>query len=71
MRENRRVNVIIVVSLLMISAAFALCATLVMSWVSASNAPAFGAQAFPASPEAVAELNDARREFRDRLLDPR
>jgi Flp pilus assembly protein TadD len=68
MRQNRRVNVVIVVSLLMIAVAFALCATLVLRWFSASNAPTPGAAA---SPAALAELDDARRDFRDHLLDPR
>lgn len=72
MRENRRTNLVILAALLMIAAAFAAYATLVMRWFSAG-----ARSASPATPEAAAKaasgtaLDEARREFRARLLDCR
>ncbi len=72
MRESRRTNLIIFAAVLMIAAAVAVYATLVMRWFGApakSSAPAAAAMASKASLNAA--LEDARREFRDGLLDPR
>ena len=70
MRESRRTNFIILAALLMIAAAFAIYATMVMRWFAA---PKNSAPAAAASSKAAldASLEDARREFRDGLLDPR
>jgi len=70
MRESRRTNLIILVALLMIAAAFAAYASLVMRWFSASPAPA-AAGAADSKLTAEAALAAARREFRENLLDPR
>jgi tetratricopeptide (TPR) repeat protein len=71
MRDTRRTNLIIVVSLLMIAAAFAIYATMVLRWFSSENALVPPAQSAAAAAAERAELDAARREFRDRLLDPR
>lgn len=69
MRESRRTNLIILGALFMIAGAFAVYATMIMRWFSA---PAASSSA-PAKSDvtAAAALDDARREFRERLLDPR
>lgn len=70
MRESRRTNLIILGALLLIAAAFAAYATLVMRWIAAPKAPP-PAPIADARAEAEAALTAARREFRERLLDPR
>ena len=69
MRDTRRANRIIVVSLLMIAGAFAIYAALVLRWFSGSgpSSPALSAEDRAAQ---SAELDAARRVYRDRLLDP-
>jgi hypothetical protein len=71
-RDPRRANLIIVVSLLMIAVAFAIYASMVLRWFSS---PGSGMITVPASRESSAaahlELEAARREFRERFLDPR
>ena len=69
MRESRRTNLIILGALLMIAGAFAVYATMVMRWFSAPAASS-GAPV-KSDVTAAAALADARREFRERLLDPR
>jgi hypothetical protein len=69
-RENRTANLIITGALVMIAAAFAAYATLVLRWFSAPQTAASGAGA-PDRAAADAALADARRAFRDDLLDPR
>jgi hypothetical protein len=72
MRESRRTNLIILAALLMIAAAFAAYAALVMRWFSAPEpAAAASSAAAGAKAETAAALASARREFRERLLDPR
>jgi len=72
MRENRRTNLLILAALLMIAAAFAAYAALVMRWFATpartSNPATLEAAAKAAS---EASLDEARKEFRARLLDPR
>lgn len=70
MRESRRTNLIIVGALALIAAAFAAYATLVMRWIASPKAPPPPAIA-DAKAAADASLTTARREFRERLLDPR
>ncbi|MDE2510128.1 MAG: hypothetical protein KGL74_03305, partial [Elusimicrobia bacterium] len=70
MRESRRTNYIILAAVLMIAAAFAAYASLVMRWFSQSK-PAAAATAADTKAAADAALDDARREFRERFLDPR
>ena len=71
MRESRRTNFIILAALLMIAAAFAAYAALVMRWF-AMPAKSVPAAAAPGAKAAVdATLVDARREIRERILDPR
>jgi tetratricopeptide (TPR) repeat protein len=71
MRESRRANLIIVFSLLMIAAAFAIYATMVLRWFSPDSGTAVRSQNPAATAAARAELDAARAEFRERLLDPR
>ena len=71
MRESRRTNYIILAAALMIAAAFAAYATLVMRWFSAPKPSAPPAAASSSSASLDAALQNARREFRERLLDPR
>ncbi|MFI5348567.1 MAG: tetratricopeptide repeat protein [Elusimicrobiota bacterium] len=71
MRESRRTNYVILAALLMIAAAVAVYASLVMRWFSAPKAPRSAAPASAAPASSAAALEDARREFRERLLDPR
>ncbi|HAZ09408.1 MAG TPA: hypothetical protein DCZ01_13040 [Elusimicrobia bacterium] len=66
MRESRRTNLIILSALLMIAAVFAAYATLVMRWFAT---PARTEN--PATRKASANLAEARKEFRTRLLDCR
>ncbi|MEK7381703.1 MAG: tetratricopeptide repeat protein, partial [Elusimicrobiota bacterium] len=68
MHENRRTNLVILAALLMIAVAFAVYATLVMRWFSAS-----ARSLDPAPREAArqAQLDETRKEFRARLLDCR
>ena len=72
MRENRRNNLLILVALLMIAAAFVAYATLVMRWFApparSSDTPALATTARAAS---EAALDEARGDFRSRLLDCR
>lgn len=72
MRENRRTNLIILAALLMIACAFAAYATLVMRWFS-TTAQKGGARTRTQTliSTSQAALDDARQEFRARLLDPR
>lgn len=70
MRETRRTNLIILGSLVMIGAAFAVYSALILRWFSG------GKDSLPAATveeraAAATALDDARREFRARLLDPR
>ncbi len=68
MRESRRADVVIIVSLVMIAAALAGYASLVLRWFSPpSSARATMTQT---SGAAQAELEAARRGFRDDFLDP-
>ena len=71
MRESRRTNYIILAALLMIAAAFAAYATLVMRWFAAPKPSAPSAASSTSKAAVTAALADARREFRDGLLDPR
>ena len=71
MRDSRRTNAVLLAALLMIAAAFAAYATLVMRWFAAPKATAPVATAQDDQAAADAGLDAARREFRDRLLDPR
>jgi len=71
MRDARRTNLIIVFSLLMIAAAFAIYATIVLRWFSAPGGSIAAMPAIEDQAAARGELESARREFRDRLLDPR
>jgi len=72
MRESRRTNVLIVVALLMIAAAFAAYSVIMMSWFKpASRSSAATGSAAASRAEAEDRLASARREFRARLLDPR
>jgi tetratricopeptide (TPR) repeat protein len=72
MRESRRTNLVILAALLMIAAAVAVYATLVMRWFSGPKTPAAAAAAPTESmADIAAGLADARREFRERLLEPR
>jgi HEAT repeat protein len=70
MRESRRTNFIILAALLMIAAAFAAYASLVMRWF-ATPKPAATANLAEAKLSSDAALAAARREYRERLLDPR
>ena len=70
-RESRRTNLIILASLLMIAGSIAVYATLIMRWFSAPKASAHAAAALASRASLEASLEDARREFRARLLDPR
>lgn len=70
MRESRRTNFIILAALLMIAAAFAAYASLVMRWFASPKAVATTA-AVDEKVAAEAALLSARRDFRERLLDPR
>lgn len=65
-RESRRTNVVIIVSLLMIAAAFAIYATMVLRWFAATP-PQSAAQKEDVSRER--ELEAARSEFREKFLD--
>jgi hypothetical protein len=70
MRESRRTNLLLLAALLMIAAAFTAYAALVMRWFSqpeAARTPAV----VDAKAALEAELSGARRELRERLLDPR
>ena len=71
MRDSRRTNFIILAALLMIAAAFAVYTTMVLRWFAAPKASAPAAAAFSSKSALDASLEDARREFRERLLDPR
>ena len=71
MRESRRTNLIILAAVIMIACAFAIYATLVMRWFTTPSPAASGAPSAAARVSAEASLDDARREFRERLLDPR
>jgi hypothetical protein len=71
MRESRRTNLIILGAILMIAGAFAVYATMVMRWFSTPAAAASAAPSADSRASAEAALADARREFRERLLDPR
>jgi tetratricopeptide (TPR) repeat protein len=71
MRESRRTNLIILGAVLMIAAAFAVYMTIVMRWFAAPKTPAPAAATFASSTAIDASLENARREFRERLLDPR
>lgn len=70
MRESRRTNLIILAALLMIAGAFAAYAALVMRWFTAPARPVAPVAA-DARAAADAALASARRDFRERLLDPR
>ncbi|MFI5345491.1 MAG: hypothetical protein ACHQ51_03865 [Elusimicrobiota bacterium] len=70
MRESRRTNYIILAAVLMIAAAFAVYASLVMRWF-AAPAPVAGVSAADTKAATAAALSSARRDFRERLLDPR
>jgi tetratricopeptide (TPR) repeat protein len=70
-KESRKTNLLIVFSLLMIAAAFAAYSAVVLRWFSSPRA---GASERPSSfsmRENEKQLASARREFRERLLDPR
>jgi hypothetical protein len=71
MRESRRNNYIILAALLMIAAAFAAYATLVMRWFAAPKVAAPVSTSLVSKASLDASLDEARREFRERLLDPR
>ena len=71
MRESRRTNLLLLAALLMIAAAFAAYATLVMRWFAAPKASAPPATARETQTAAGAGLAEARRRFRDGLLDCR
>lgn len=68
--ESRRTNLLIVGALLLIAAAFAAYATLVMKWIASPRA-ATPQSVTDARRAADAALDQARREYRERLLDPR
>ena len=71
MRESRRTNLIILAAVLMIAGAFAVYATIVMRWFSAPRPAASAVPSAASKISADAALEEARREFRERLLDPR
>lgn len=70
MKESKRTNALIAVALAMIAAAFGIYSLIMMSWL---RAPSRGSALGPAASRLEAEQNlaAARREFRERLLDPR
>lgn len=70
MRESRRTNLLLLAALLMVAAAFAAYAALVMRWFSAPQAVATSGAA-DAKVAADAALAAARRDFRERPIDPR
>lgn len=70
MRESRRTNLIILAALLMIAGAFAAYAALVMRWFAAPR-PVAEDSSGDARKAAEDALAAARREYRERLLDPR
>ncbi|MBI3288222.1 MAG: tetratricopeptide repeat protein [Elusimicrobia bacterium] len=70
MRDSRRTNLLIVVALLMIGAAFAAYSIIMMRWIAPSR-PGAAAPAPITRAQAQERLVAARREFRERLLDPR
>ncbi len=70
MRESRRTNLVIAASLLLIAAAFAAYAGLVLRWFSGPATETAPAASVSADRAAAAQaLEDARRDYRDRLLD--
>jgi hypothetical protein len=71
MRESRRTNLIILAAVLMIAGAVAIYATLVMRWFSAEKPAAPAASSATSKAALDASLDEARRDFRERLLDPR
>jgi hypothetical protein len=71
MRESRRTNLIILAAVLMIAVAFAAYAVIVMRWFAAPGRSAASAAVRSVTASADATLADARREYRERLLDPR
>jgi tetratricopeptide repeat protein len=71
MRESRRTNFIILGAVLMIAAAFAAYTTIMMRWFAKPKAAAPAPAAFASAASLDAALADARRDFRERLLDPR
>ena len=72
MKESKRTNALIVVALLMIVVAFSAYAVIMLRWFAAPARPAAAGAATPADrAEAEQRLAAARREFRERLLDPR
>ena len=69
MRESRRADIVIAISLLMIAAALAGYAVLVLRWFSPE--PPSRAAAGRAAGADAADLAAARRDYRDDFLDPR
>ena len=70
MRDSRHANLIITVSLLMICGAFAVYATLVMRWFT-TNPGVMDSARVEERAALAAALEQARRDFRAHLLDPR
>ncbi|HXS99333.1 MAG TPA: hypothetical protein VN915_01520 [Elusimicrobiota bacterium] len=70
MKESRRTNLIILGALFMIAGAFAVYATMIMRWFSTPSTALSGGPTVASSVNAEAALADARREYRERLLDP-
>lgn len=70
MKDSRRTNALLLGGLLLVAAAFAAYAAIVLRWFSApaARSAAVPTRTKPADEEA---LRSARREFRERLLDPR
>src|SRR6185503_2086847 len=70
MKESRRTNLIILGAILMIAGAFAVYASMIMRWFSTPTTALSGSPTAASGVSAEAALADARREFRERLLDP-
>ena len=71
MRESRRTNLVILAALLMIATAVAVYAAMVMRWFALPGKSVSSSAAKNAKASVDASLADARREFRQSLLDPR
>jgi hypothetical protein len=70
MRTTQKTNYLIVASLLLIVVAFIAYATIAIQWIVSPKASTPQAQ-INAQAAATATLNDARKKFRQHLLDPR
>ncbi len=71
MKKSRKANLLILISLLMIAAAFAAYSVVMMRWFSAPRAGTSRAPSAFARGESEIRLDAARRQFRESLLDVR